>query len=115
MGEAEKYGIKELEEVMVFGISLIKEGFKSLTDGVDIGDLFSLLPVLKLAPDAIKGFESIPSELGDLSDVEVGHLTSKVKELLKDVPDAKAKAVALKGLQFGLVGVQLFNEIKPAA
>lgn len=109
MGEMEKKSIKELEEAMVFGLSIAKAGIDALGDGVDIGDLFAILPVLKLAPEAIKGAEEIPAELADLSDAEVDHLVARVGELLPKLPSHKAKAVALKATQFGLVGVQLFS------
>lgn len=112
MGEKETYGIKELEEVMVFGLSAGKAAVVALEDGFQPGDLFVLLPALKTGPEAFAGIQSIPAELGDLSDPEVEHLTAKVKSLIEGIDHEKAKALALKGLQLGLVAVQFLNVVR---
>lgn len=116
MSETEKYGVKELEELMLFGLTLAKEGSKALDNGAQLEDVLAVLPALKLAPEAFAGIDQVRKELSDLSDEEVAHLVAKVQALFKDMPAEKARKVALKGLHFGLVGIQLFNEVRaPAA
>ena len=113
MGESEKYGIKELDEALVFGLSAGKAAIVALADGFQPGDLFVLLPALQTGPEAFAGINKVPTELADLSDAEVDHLVGTVRKYLGEaLPTEKAKAIAFKGVQFGLVAVQLLNAVR---
>jgi uncharacterized small protein (DUF1192 family) len=112
MSEVEKYGVKELEEIMVFGLIAGKQGFAALSDGFQYADVFALVPLVQLAPAAIQGADEALKEASDLSDAEVDHLIAVVQAIVKDLPAEKAKKIALKAFQLGLVAIQLVNELK---
>lgn len=112
MGEAEKYGIKELEEVMLFGLGAGKVAVGALEDGFQPGDLFAFLPLVKTGAEAFEGIQKVPSELGDMSDAEVDHLVAKVQSLVSGISPEKARKLAIKGVQLGLVAVQFVNEMR---
>ncbi len=68
---AEKFGIKETKEVVVFVVALVQGVADSLADGkLNIFDLFKFFKALRLLGPAVKDFTKIKDEIMDLSDVE---------------------------------------------
>jgi len=99
-------GVKELQDVVRFGLAMGNALGEALEDGkLSMSDLFKVLPALMTANAALEGIGKVPEELKDLDESEYQGLVAEMKaefNLENDDMEAKiekAYEVALKVAQ----------------
>ena len=110
--------IKELKEVITFGLSVAKVVRADLADGkMSLMEIFGLLKLIGPAQDAFEGIGSIPAEIKDLDSSESTELCELVRQALEqDISDdmALVKAnQALSAVQSFLSSIAMFRGINP--
>lgn len=102
---AEKYGIQNIQEVLVFGITIGKTLKEDLADKkLSINEIIGLLPTLMKIPDFIAKKQDILNEAKDLSIDEVKQLKAQVggnitdKDLIDTIEDALNIGVSVRNL-----------------
>jgi hypothetical protein len=79
--------IKNLKEVLAFGLELGSAVYKSkMDDGkIDLGDLPKFLPAISLIPAALANISDVPAELKDLDLNEVEEIKALIAEKLAGI------------------------------
>jgi len=101
-------GIKETKEVLAFILSLGNALGVSMDDGkIDLGDVVNFFDVLKTAPAALTGLDSLVGEISDLDKKEKDELVSFARNKFqipqKDVEKFLEGALDLAARLFDLV------------
>ncbi len=106
-------GTKELTELVDFGLGFGNALGKSFADDgkLTLSDAANFAGLIFSAPVAFQGISEVPAELADLSNQERDELYEHVQDKFEiendDVEDFVESAI-----EFGLMGVQLFNKFK---
>ena len=102
--------VKEVKELIGFGISLGERVAKSLEDGeLTWTDAFQFVGVLGEANKALQGIGSIPGELADLSEAEKDELVAYV-EAEFDIENDKVERAIELGFEIAASLVQFVAE-----
>jgi len=102
--------IKELKDVVRFGISLGERIASALEDGeLTWADAFKFVGVLGEASDALKGAQSIPGEMMDLSVDEKAELDAMVVTEF-NIPNDKVEAYIEQGFKVATAIAQIVTE-----
>jgi len=78
----EKYGIKETGDLVIFLAAAVTAAMAAAKDGLTIGDLVVLVPLLDEGAKAFAGIDQVPKELSDLSAEEMTELSMLVTSRL---------------------------------
>lgn len=110
--------IKELKEVVIFGLTAAKLLKTDLADGkLSLLEIFGLYKLISPAHDAFQGIALIPGELNDLSSEESAELVDLVRQVLEqDITDTAALAKAeqaLSAMDSLLSTIAMFRGINP--
>lgn len=105
---AEKQGIKELKELVVFVAALASAADKATQDGLGYEDAALFVPVLLKAPEAFQGLDKAKLELANLNQAEVAELNEALKQEL-DLVDDQLEGLVEKALS---ILVQLYGLIE---
>jgi hypothetical protein len=98
--QAEKMGVKELSEVLIFAIGLGEAVDLSLADKkIDLADLGLLVGPFTKAPAAIEGFDKVVDEIKDLDAAEMDEVKALVKDEL-NLSDDKLEEKIEAGVDF---------------
>jgi hypothetical protein len=113
---SEQKGIKELKEMVDFGIDVVNLGLDvakdKKVDVMDLGKFVSSLPSLIASGSAaFSGSEEISLELKDLSAEESQEIIAHVMQKLS-IEESKAKSIAEKALKAAYANYALIKEIK---
>lgn len=107
-------GIKELKEMVSFGLTIPEAYYRAKEDGdIDISDIVHLYPIVQKAPDAIMDADEIPEELLDLTEEEYNELCNFVGEEF-DIPEDRIEEAVEIGIKIGFhiaLGVSKFKDI----
>lgn len=112
--EGETTGIKELAEVVSFGVTAGVGIKKASEDGLGVSDLGLVMALAPQARQALDGLDEIPGELADLSEQEAEELVRIVDEGLAGVLGDRAEAIVDASLQFVVKAVGLIETIREA-
>ena len=100
-------GIKELKELVKFGLKLGEALGKALEDGkINLVDALKFLPVLKDLKIALEGASEIPAELKDLDEAELQELKVFIKDEF-NLPDDALEAKIEMGLEVAVSLISL--------
>ena len=72
---------KELNEAVVFAVSMAIATDESLTDGFQWQDIFNLIPAFTKLPAAIEGADKIDDELENWTDEDQASLIAEIRKL----------------------------------
>ena len=96
-----KLGYKDLEELVLFGLSIPMAVAKSSVDGWDWSDAVNFLPVIRKAPAAIGGITDVPAQLADLDAEEKAALHKTIQEEF-EFPDEVVEGMVEDGLKMAI-------------
>lgn len=106
-------GIKELKEVIAFGMAVGSGAVIAINDDgkITLGDATAFTPAVIALPAALEGITEIPVEIADLDEAEFIELQTFILETLPAVGD-KWLVVAKESLNIGLSVLKLYNVFK---
>jgi hypothetical protein len=105
-------GIKETKELVGFALLTAKAVVNSLADGkIGFEDAWRMIEVLQKAQPAFEGVAAIPTELGDLDNVEVDDLKKYILSEF-DIPNDALEYVIEDALMIGLALARLYTKVK---
>ena len=115
----EKLGIKELKELVNFGLKLGEAVDKSLADDgkLTLTDAPNLYPAVMAAGPGVMGISSVYAELKDLDSEEAQELVQYVKDefdLSSDAVEAAVEGALELGVQLWKI-VSAFKKDKPTS
>lgn len=106
--EKVKFGIKETEDVLRFGLSLQKGIGKAKADGVvNWMDVGHIMPVIQTASAAINGADQIKNELLDIDDNEQQRLVAVAREFFPDTLESNIQDKITATINWVVDGIQL--------
>lgn len=109
---SEEMGVKELKEILDFGLAMVEMGVKASADKkIDLNDLQLLLTVVPTVGPAFEGLDQAKLEIGNLSAEEAAELVAHAMAKLA-VEDAKARAIVEAALKAAAANYALFVAIK---
>lgn len=107
-----QFGIEETKEVVTFAVAFANALINTFEDGkVSIGDLPYFFNVVLKLPAAIGGLHNVPSEIRDLTEIEIQELIELIQENTT-LNSEEAKVVLRKSLDLVYAVYSLIIAIK---
>ena len=99
---SERYSIKDIEDVIIFGLLLTNAIDKAQEDGnIDWKDTLEFVKPISALPAALNGITEIPQQFEDMDEDERAHLINVIK-LKADLEDEKAELIIEQSFRVGV-------------